>query len=316
MFSADQAFLMEKIEASYGVDATPGALTDAILTSKAQITPLDGNVINRELDGPKGGADPSIISAINVALSFEIELAASGTSGAGITAPAWSPSLQACGMDENVITDVGSERVEFTPSDLSDQSVLTSVSSYCNYSGIQHVILGSRGGWGIRLQNGIPKLTFNRRGLYVDPTDVAFPVADFSAYQDPLPVDNDNTPTIDLFGFSCAMFSMEINSGITPQIINIPGNESVHIPKREITGKIVIAAPAIADHDFFADAKNHTLGALAFQHGVNAGEICAIDADGVQVLNPRYGNQQDIRTLEMDLRFTDKNTTEFMLTTK
>jgi len=314
MLSADTAILLEKLENPYAQDSNPTGLANAILTSNLNITPLDGNLVERNLDKPFSGSDPAILTSVHVSASFDVELAANGTSGAGITAPGWGVSIQASGFDEFVDTTPTQEKVEYTLSDFSNQDALSSVSSYANLSGQEHKMLGCRGGWAIKVgRDGIPMVSLTRKGLYVAPASVPFPTADFSAFQDPLAVDNDNTPTINLHGYPCKLYDLEINSGISPQIINIPGEESVRIPKYDITGKIVIAAPAISDQNFFAIAKAHTLGALSFQHGVNGGEIVQLDDSAIQILNPRYGNIDDIRTLEMDLRFTGN---AFKITTK
>jgi len=318
--SADVSFIMEKKESTYGTDAAPAAATDAILARNINITPLDGNPLVLDYDQPYDGARPSILTARHVSMGFEFDVAASGTSGAGITAPAWSSTLQSCGFDENDQSgDVGNERFEYTPSSMTNQLLLTSVSSAINYNEYEHRLLGARGGWSLNFgAQGFGSFTVSRKGLYVAPSNVVFPTPVYTAWQTPLSVDNDNTPTITLDGYACTLFSLQLSGGSAPEILNVPGGEMVVLGKRNITGSIEIALPAFTSKNFFALAELHSQVVLALVHGNAGGEIVQIDAAQCELRNPRYGAQGNIRTLTMDISLIPSaaGNDELMITTK
>lgn len=92
--------LLAKIESTYGTDPTPTGAANAILTKNLQIQLMQGNTVNRDVDRPTLGNDLTYHVAPYTKLSFDVELAGSGTAG---TAPAYAPLLKACGFAETVI---------------------------------------------------------------------------------------------------------------------------------------------------------------------------------------------------------------------
>ena len=90
--------LLAKIETTYGVDSSPVA-ANAMLIRNMDITPLDSEIVSRDLVRPYFGNYDQIIAAQKVGLSFEVELQSSGTAG---VAPAYGPLLRACGLAETV----------------------------------------------------------------------------------------------------------------------------------------------------------------------------------------------------------------------
>lgn len=304
MLSADEAILLEKKETVYGADEAPTGAANAILTRDLRIRPFVANELGRDLDGPFSGADPVLLTNKHVAFSFGIELAANGTSGPTITKPAWSDTLESCGFDVTTDLTASAEKIIFTPSALSGVGSVSSVSSYLNMSGQQHIALGCRGAWSMEFTDGYPMVKVDRAGLYVDPTSVPFPTADFSGFRAPLPIDADNTQTVIIDGYNATLFSLTAQSGQTPEVLNLPGSKSVEVMTRAITGKLVIAAPAISDKDFFTRVKSHSLVTLQIIHGTVPGDIVEVGAPAVQLVNPVYGDNQGVRTLEFDLRFT------------
>lgn len=92
--------LASKIEAVYAQDPVPTHGANAILVKNLQVSPLETELDSR--DNVKGyfGNDEQVPAAAYRKVSFEVELAGSGTAG---TAPAYGPLLRACAMSETIL---------------------------------------------------------------------------------------------------------------------------------------------------------------------------------------------------------------------
>lgn len=97
-----RALVLAKVESTSGVDSVPTATTNAILVNNPQIgfTP---NEIVRNFARPDFSPYPSILGRKLSTLSFELEIAGSGTAG---VAPRWAPLLAACGMSLTATTAI------------------------------------------------------------------------------------------------------------------------------------------------------------------------------------------------------------------
>jgi hypothetical protein len=86
--------ILTKIEGTYGTDSSPAG-TDALLVRNLEITPIESETVSRDLIRPYLGNSAQILSQTRVVLTFEVELAGSGTSG---TASKMDSLLRACGL--------------------------------------------------------------------------------------------------------------------------------------------------------------------------------------------------------------------------
>jgi hypothetical protein len=64
---------------------------NAILVRNLEITPLEAETVNRDLVRPYLGASDQLLAQTRVSMTFEVEMAGSGTAG---TAPAYGPLLK------------------------------------------------------------------------------------------------------------------------------------------------------------------------------------------------------------------------------
>ena len=87
-----------KAEASYGVDITPAG-TDALLVRSLDVTPIEAEVVSRDLIRNYLGNSDQLLAQTRVSISFQVEMAGSG---AGATAPRFGSLLKACGMAETI----------------------------------------------------------------------------------------------------------------------------------------------------------------------------------------------------------------------
>jgi hypothetical protein len=92
--------ILSKIETTYGVDPTPTAGSDALLMSNLTVSPMEMTVVQRQNIKAYMGNNPSVLAAIYAKVSFDIELAGSGTAG---TAPAYDELLRGCALSATTL---------------------------------------------------------------------------------------------------------------------------------------------------------------------------------------------------------------------
>lgn len=81
-------------ETPYGTDATPSG-ADALLVREINPTPMESDVVSRDLIRPFLGASDQLLANVRVRMGFQVELAGSGAAG---TAPRFGSLLQSCGF--------------------------------------------------------------------------------------------------------------------------------------------------------------------------------------------------------------------------
>jgi hypothetical protein len=92
--------ILAKIEGTYGQDPTPTATLDALLMSNVNVSPMEMTLAQRNNVKAFLGSNPSVLAAIYAKVSFDIEMAGSGTAG---TAPAYDELLRACGLSATTL---------------------------------------------------------------------------------------------------------------------------------------------------------------------------------------------------------------------
>ena len=143
--------ILAKAESVYGTDSVPTGASNAILVRNLEIQPLLSENVSRDLVRPYMGQADQLLAQTRVEVSFEVELAGSGTAG---TAPAYGPILKACGLSETI---VASTSVTYAPVSTS----FSSVSIYYHEDGIRHRLTGCRGTFEISAEVGqIPRIAF------------------------------------------------------------------------------------------------------------------------------------------------------------
>jgi len=282
--------ILAKAESTYGTDSTPAG-TDAVLVRNLDITPLSGDQVSRDLIRPYLGNYDQLIAKTSVAISFEVELAGSGTAG---TAPRYGAILKACGMSETI---VASTSVTYAPVSAS----FSSVTIYFNVDGVLHKLTGCRGDVSMSCATGqIPTLKFSMTGVYNSPTDTAQPAVTYSAQATPLVFRQGNSSAFSFFSYSGVLQSVEFNmanSIVYRELVG--GTKEALITDRKPAGTVMIEAPTIATKDFFTAALGTSTGALTFLHGTTAGNKVTFTASQVDVLNPTYQDQDSVMMLSV-----------------
>jgi hypothetical protein len=282
--------ILAKIESSYGTDSTPAG-TEAILVRNLEITPLQADVVTRDLIRPYLGNFEQILANQRVEITFDVELAGSGAAG---TAPSWGPVMKSCAMSETISAGTS---VTYAPV----SSSFSSCSIYFNNDGVRHKITGCRGSFSISGEVGqIPVISFTMMGIYNAPDDSALPTPTYSNQATPVIFKQGNTTGFQVFSYSGCLqsFSMDLaNEMVYRELVGC--TKEVLITNRAPNGTVVIEAPTIAAKDFFTIANGTSTGNLTFQHGQTAGNIVTFSSPQTDIGSPTYSDQDGIQMLNL-----------------
>jgi hypothetical protein len=282
--------ILAKTESTYGTDSTPAG-TDAVLVRSLEVTPLEADVVSRDLIRPYLGNSDQLLANARVLCTFEVELAGSGTAG---TAPRYDALLKACGMSATI---VASTSVTYAPVSAS----FSSCTIVYNVDGVQHKLTGARGTVTMNCELGqIPTLQFEMTGIYNAPTDTAQPAVTYSNQATPLIFKEGNTSAFQFFSYSGCLNSVSFN--LANEIVYrelIGCTKEVLITDRRPAGDVSIEAPTIATKDYFTLALGSTTGNLTFLHGTTAGNRVTFTASQVDVTQPTYTDQDGIAMLQL-----------------
>jgi hypothetical protein len=277
-------------ESTYGTDATPAG-TDAIKVANINITPLQSDVVARQIIRPFLGNPEQLLANQRVELTFDVELTGSGAAG---TYPAYGILIEACGF--NVAT-VAATSVTYTPL----SATFPSATLYYFNDGIRHKLTGARGSFSLTAEVGqIPTLSFTFMGIYNAPGDVTPPSTTYNDQADPVIFKAGNTSGFQLFSYAGCLQSVNMdlaNEMVYRELINCA--KQVMITNRAPNGTVVIEAPNIADHDYFADAIGSDTGNLIFQHGQTAGNIITFSSPQTDLGSPTYSDQDGVQMLNL-----------------
>jgi hypothetical protein len=283
--------ILAKTESTYGTDPTPTGSANAILVRNLEITPLQADTVTRDLIRPYLGNSDQLLANTRVELTFEVELAGSGTAG---TAPAYGPVLKACGLSETVVATTS---VTYAPVSAS----FSSCTIYFHNDGIRHKLTGCRGSFSVNAEVGqIPVISFTMTGIYNAPTDTALPTPTYANQAAPLIFKNGNTSNFSIFSYSGCLQSLSFevaNEVIYRELVGC--NKEVLITNRAPSGTAVIEAPTIATKDFFTIANGSTTGSITFQHGATAGNIVTFTTAQSDIGSPTYSDQDGIQMLNL-----------------
>jgi hypothetical protein len=286
--------ILSKIETTYGTDPVPTGAANAILVKSVTVTPMETTLVARDLVRPYMGNSQNLAGAVYGKLELEVELAGSGTAGA---APAFGPLLRACGLSETISAGVS---VTYAPV----SSAFESVTNYFNQDGVLHKMTGSRGSVSMAFSaQGIPMLKFAFQGLYSPVVDASAPNTVFTAFQQPLVVNNVNTTGLSLQGFSGLVLS-DLSIDLANSVVFrslVGGAEQVLITDRKPAGSITFEATTVATKDWWTAARSAATGPLTLTHGTADGNKVQIAAPNTQITQPNYSDKDGIAMIQANL---------------
>ena len=286
--------LLAKTEVTYGTSAAPvGA--DALLVSNLEVSPLEIELLDRELITPYLGNTEKVVGQRMVQVNFDVELAGSGTAG---TAPKWGRILLACGFAQGGSAGVN---VIYTPV----SGTFSSVTLDYYADGNKHLVTGCRGTATFNLNAGeIPKISFQMMGIYNAVTAASAATPTFDNQADPVVVNSVNTTAVSAFSFSACLESFSLDLGNETPFRQLAGcTQEVLITERAPSGEISIEAPIVGSSagqkDFFAAVSAQTLGAITWQHGQTAGNIVTFNAPTCNLDSPSYADSDGVMMLNL-----------------
>jgi hypothetical protein len=286
--------LLAKTESTYGTSAAPDG-TNALLVSNLEVSPLEIELLDRELITPFLGNSEKVVGQRMVQVNFDVELAGSGAAG---TAPQWGPVMMACGFAQAVSA---STSVTYTPVSASFSSVTLDF----NADGNKHLVTGCRGTATINLNAGeIPKISFQMMGIYNAVTAASAVTPTFANQADPVVVNSVNTTSVSAFSFSACLEAFSLDLGNETPFRQLAGcTQQVLITERAPSGEISIEAPIVGSgagqKDFFAAVSAQTLGAITWQHGQTAGNIVTFNAPTCNLDSPSYADSDGVMMLNL-----------------
>ena len=241
--------------------------TDYLVTlADVSITPLSAESLDREiLDGSFGDSLSPLIARRKVEASIPIELSGSGTAG---TPPKYSHLLLGSGMNLTTVSATSNTYNLVTSENLASSELMFFG------DGQRHQALGCRGGFELTFAAGeVPRITFNRTGIYVEPTNVPNPTPTISDQAAPVVFDSANTATATIGGLAVCVQSMTLTLEPVLFFRDYAGcSKEVQIVNHVVSGTITIVRPAdLATFNPYALCTNGTRQAITLTHGTAAG---------------------------------------------
>jgi len=297
--------LLNKLEATYGTDATP-LPADRIIMSNVTFRPLVAQRLSRDLLLPYFGNQGVVLAGIYATIEGDIEIAGSGEPG---TPPLWGSVARMAGLTETITadTDVVYQRSTGMPE---------SASSYFVADGVRHVLLGARANLALNWQAvAMPRMRATIMGLLGAITDQPNPLVSTTGWLAPVPVSKANT-TLTLHGWSAVGQSLSVDLGnkVTPRFLI--GDEAVHITDQSATGTAVVEAVSLATINWFERAKARTRDGLAFKHGAVDGNIVEVGADLVEIGEPTPGESDGFLNYSLGLDIIANNGLDLKITVR
>jgi len=166
-----------------------------------------------------------------------------------------------------------------------------------------HPMPGIRGalGWTVEA-NSYLDMPIALTGMYQDPEEGTPPGIDFSAFQEPVPVSPDATPSFMLGGEQWVMrsFSIDAASG-EPSSRQLVNQKKIVKPERQPSGNLVVQAPRVADRNILREiARSEARLPFELVHGLDRGGTLVIEGPNLELRSPQQsGDDDEVAALEM-----------------
>lgn len=293
--------IQAQIEAAYGTD--PGSWSGTFNVPVMRATFDDQkDRVPRELMRGHMGAFEELYATGMGRISFEVELASSGTAG---TAPAYGPLLRACGFAQTI---TAGNRVEYQPV----SSAFESITLRYFIDGVLYTASGARGTVAFRLNAfGLPVMAFDFTSLAPVATAAAADTGDFTAWKKPLVINEANAgawrigPTYSAGAISGGTLAVtgdfEVNIGNTVQHQKLLNGRAIEITDRRTTGRGTLFFSAAADEvAWYAATNADATTSLGFVLGSAAGAKIGLHMPAVQRLQARPQDYQGRAVIAAD----------------
>ncbi len=298
--------ILAKIETTYGTDATPTGVDNALVVSNLSINPLNAQNVDRAIIRAYLGASEQLVGTNYVEMGFDIELVGSGVLG---EAPAWGPLMRSIGFAETVTEDT---RVDYTP--VSD--VFESATIYWYDDGVLHKGFGARGTATMDLTVGQkPVISFKFVAINGGIAAASNPATTLTAWRVPQIVIDANSGNLTFGATHAAVVApvlvggtpypsqgLTIDLGISAPFEPLLGEESVPITDRQITGSIKLKQTAAQEVSMYTDVLATTKRSIGLVHGTVANDKVLVFMPSVQLTEPTKEELNGSRMIGYKLR--------------
>ncbi|NTT86922.1 phage tail tube protein [Tabrizicola fusiformis] len=279
--------LLAKIETVYGTDSVPTGGANAILAKNIRLSAMEGSDTSRELDFAWFSAQPTIPAELYQKISFDVELAPSGTAG---TAPAWGPLLRACSVAQTISAGTS---VTFNPITNAPESATI----YLHNDGSRYRLRGSRGTAKFRLSpQGIPYIEFEFHSLWEAPSAQTDAVPTLTAFQKPIIASKTNTPTFTIGGAAMVARDFALDLGNQLERRFLFNADEIIISDRAESLDVSVESQPLGTWNPFAVAAAQGTVAVVVAHGTAAGAIATLTVPTGQVKRPGALQEYQRRT--------------------
>lgn len=262
-----RAYILAKIEGTYGTDPVPTEASDAIIISNIAFEVLNNQLTFDHLSPYMGRQAGNFQNNVNGAqISFDVEFKGNGT--AVDSPPEIGVLLRACNWTEtiNAATDVTYSLNSLAFQEESSESITI----YYKQSEILHEINGARGTWSMSADAGAQAIfSFTFTGLHqsaVVTTQSALTVTDAIP-----PRFVESQFTYDSYSACIQNIGIDLGNVVVPRECanDVDGIKEYGITDRLPTLTINPETPAIATKDFWSLFENTTESAVSFRIGTD-----------------------------------------------
>lgn len=267
--------LLIKTETTSGTDAVPTAVANAIQAFNVSLS-VEADEQSRQPNRSYFSAPEKSYTNKRFTLSFEIELAASGTAG---TAPAIGPIFTMCQYSETI--DPGTSVTYAPASSSTDTSTI-----YLNIDGILFKAVGAKGSMNIDFTIGsYAKATVTATGLYLTPTDVPITAGTYTAFRKPVDCSKEES-TLTIHGTTMEGRALTLTQGNDNQLRESTETKVIETLDRQVSAEARVWMPSVATMDVFGAFDQHTKDAVAWINGTTAGDIVTLNMPQAQLGAP------------------------------
>jgi hypothetical protein len=289
------AVITLKPETTYGVDSGPTHSANVIVCQNFEMNPLEMETDDYNPIMPNFGQGEKIVGATWCSVSFDVLLCGGGAPLG--TVPNWGPIARSCAVAQTVSAGVN---VAYSLISTGEESS----TMWAYHDGILQKIRGMRGNLSFNwTAMKAPVASFRGMGLNVPMTDASMPVPTLPSIPRPLAVNKANTVlTID--GYAARLSQFTIDLGRDVQYRNRTGREDVVVAGGQLSGKVTIEMPLVAEKDFLGATGFCTLGTAApmsIVHGSTLGNVLTQSLGKVQLLKPKPKYEKGTLMLDCDL---------------
>lgn len=287
--------LLMKAEATYGTDSNPAGATDWIEARNVQLTPIDPEKVERNIELPYMGNAGSVLTGFWAKLSFEVAMVPSGTAG---TAPKWSVPMLAAGTAQTITaaTSVAYNLIS---------SAFPSAVGYMNIDGVLHKLLGQRGNVKCSMSaKATGKLMFDFDALYVTPAAGIMPTVTRTGWQVEEGINSVNSGPASVNGINLPWSAFDWDFGQKISRIDLPGpQKEIAIVDRTPSSSLTVLAPDLLTFNPFAIAEASTVIPVSVPHGSVAGKKIKTDIQA-RIINVGYDQIEGMAAYKLTLEPT------------